>query len=204
MRKVLFSLTLVVAAAALASQPSWALDTNFKVFGGLSYISPLGDEDVDFGAVSDSVEASNQLGWTVGFEWKFIKRIGIEVDAVNAKHDIEFDGDKIAEIGFTPVSASLNFHVINTKIVDLYIAPTATYVIWGDLDFESGLSVSLDDENADNDFAYGASVGLDIGLGEHFAIFGGVRWLNLDIAGDNIDDISVDPLLSRLGVAFRF
>jgi outer membrane protein W len=193
---------LILAVMVLVAQPALAQDNMFKVFGGLAYISPLDDEEVDFGTVKDSIEASEELGWTVGIEIRFTDAIGLELDAVRATHDIEFGGDAIGEIDFTPLSASLNFHIVHTTIVDLYIAPTATYILWGDLEFDSS---SLGDLDAENDFAYGASVGLDIGLGDNFAIFGGVRWLNADIEPDDGDEeIGVDPLISRLGVAFRF
>ena len=56
----------------------------------------------------------------------------------------------------------------------------------------------------DDEFAYGASLGLEIGLGDTFAIMGGLRWLKADIEPDGIEKIGIDPLFSRLGVALRF
>ena len=185
---------LLVATPVLAADPP-----SFKVFGGASYVSPLGEEDVTFGTVTDSVEASEALGWTVGLEARFNQILGLEFDYVNATNDIEFGGDVVGEVDMQPLSATLNFHLIPTSIVDLYIGPTASYFIFGDAEVESVGSLDVDDE-----FAYGASLGLEIGLGKTFAILGGVRWLKVDLTPEGGEEIAVDPLLSRLGVALRF
>ncbi len=192
------SLVFVVLAATIA--PVMAADhPRFKVFGAASFVSPLGEEDVDFGAVKDSVEASDEVGWNIGFEARFTTLLGLEIDFVNSTNDIEFAGETIAEVDMQPLSATLNFHLVPTGIVDFYIGPTATYFIYGDVEFETLGEVGTDDE-----FAYGASVGLEIGLGDHFAILGGVRWLKTDLTTDDEDEFAVDPLFSRLGVALRF
>lgn len=205
MKKLCIGLALAMAVAASQFQPALAQDNKVKIFAGASYISPLDEADVDIGAITDSIEASSELGWTVGVEFRFGEWIGLEVDYVSATHDIEFGGQQIAEIDFAPISASLNVHLVHTKLVDLYIAPTATYVYWGDLELDSGQTINLSDLDTDDEVSFGASLGLDIGLGEHFAVFGGVRWLSVDFENDDIDgSIGVDPLLSRLGVAVRF
>ncbi|HET9481555.1 MAG TPA: hypothetical protein VFP98_07360, partial [Candidatus Polarisedimenticolia bacterium] len=119
--------------AGAATSPLLAADTpKFKVFGAASYMSPLGESDIDFGAVRDSVEAADQLGWTVGFEARFNPVLGLEVDYINATSDIEFAGETIGDVDMQPLSATLNFHLIPTSIVDLYVGPTATYFIFSD------------------------------------------------------------------------
>ncbi|HET6373203.1 MAG TPA: outer membrane beta-barrel protein [Candidatus Polarisedimenticolia bacterium] len=188
-------LAVLVATPALADTPK------FKIFGGASYVSPLGEEDVDFGTVRDSIKASDELGWTLGVECRFNKVVGLELDYVNVTNDIEFGDDVVGELDMQPLSATLNFHLIPTSIVDLYVGPTATYFIFGDVKLDD-LGESLDSEN---EFAYGASVGLEIGLGDTFAIMGGVRWLKVDFQPqDSNEEFAVDPLFSRLGVALRF
>ncbi|HEY3175991.1 MAG TPA: outer membrane beta-barrel protein [Candidatus Polarisedimenticolia bacterium] len=194
------SCPLIITLAALVAGPAFASDhPSFKVFGAASYVSPLSEEDVDFGTVRDSVKASDELGWNVGFEVRFNRLIGLELDYINATNDIEFGGEVIGEVKMQPLSATLNFHVIPTRVVDLYLGPTASYFVWGDTHIDS-----LGDLNSDNELAYGASVGLEIGFGKVFALLGGVRWLKVDLSPDTIEPIAVNPLFSRLGVAFRF
>lgn len=189
-----------VALVLLGSSTALAADTpKFKVFGGASYVSPLAEDDVTIGSVEDSIEASDELGWTVGFEFRFNKVLGLELDYVNATNDIEFGGDTIGDVHIQPLSATLNFHLIPTSIVDLYLGPTASYFIVDDVEVDS-----VGEFKTDNEFAYGASLGLEIGFGDTFAILGGVRWLKADIEPDGLDEIGLDPLLTRLGVAFRF
>ncbi len=205
MRKALVIVTLLAApmgGAALAQ------DTHFKIFGTASYVASLSEEDVDFGTVRDSVEASDELGWAFGFEWRFGKHLGVEVDYVNSTNDIELGGQAVAEVDFQPVSASLNFHLIHTTFIDFYVAPTASYIDWGDVEITgSGGNFNItSDIEADPEFAWGAQVGVDVGLGESFIVTGGVRWLKADLSPDdnNVDELGIDPLVSRVGVGLRF
>jgi hypothetical protein len=118
---------------------------------------------------------------------------------VNATHDVEFSGSTVAEVDLEPLSASLNLHLIHTTIIDFYVAPTVSYVSWGDLEIFGGDSVSTDGQTV-----LGASVGLDVGLGRSFALVGGVRYLDLDLEADGTEDVSVNPLFTRLGIALRW
>ena len=57
-----FYAALVVLAALALATPAMAQDTHhFKIFGAISYISPLGEEDVDAGSVTESVQASGPI-----------------------------------------------------------------------------------------------------------------------------------------------
>ncbi|HKY34214.1 MAG TPA: outer membrane beta-barrel protein [Candidatus Polarisedimenticolia bacterium] len=192
---------LVTAAAAAAAgvQHASADTPKFKIFGAASYVSPLSEDDVTIGTVRDSVQASDELGWNVGFEARFSKVVGLEVDYVNVTNDVEFGDDVIGEVDMQPLSATLNFHVIPTGIVDLYVGPTASYFIFGDVELDD-----LGDVETDNELAYGASVGLEIGLGDTLAIMGGLRWLKVDLDFEDTVETGVDPLFSRLGLALRF
>lgn len=196
------SMMIAIAAAVVLAAPAQAQDVNFKVFGAAGYVSPLSDENVTIGSVTDSIQAASQAGWNVGFEWRMTKLLGLEFDYLNATHDIEFGDATIGETTFQPISATLNFHLVHTKVVDFYLGPTASYVDWGNIDRNDGGSIPIDGE-----FAYGGSIGLDIGLGKSFAIIGGVRYLVVDLTATDagtVDSVAVNPLVSRLGVAFRW
>ncbi|HUD70940.1 MAG TPA: outer membrane beta-barrel protein [Dongiaceae bacterium] len=193
----------VLAALALAT-PAMAGDTpHFKIFGGISYVSPLGEDDVTIGSITDSVQGSNETGYEFGFEWRFGKWFGLEASYVDVTQEFEFNNTTI-ESDMKPINVALNFHLIHSKFVDFYVAPVASFVEWGDFEIPGGGSESVDSETA-----YGVQVGLDISLGRNVAIIGGVRWLSLDITPDDpsvTDDqsVAVDPLFTRLGIAFRF
>jgi outer membrane protein W len=188
--------------ALAAAQPALAQDTHFKLFGAISYISPLGEDDVTIGSITDSVQASNESGWEAGIEFRFVKLLGLEVSYLNATNDIEFGDTTIGEVDLTPYNVALNFHLIPSKYFDFYVAPVVSFVNWGDLKFDDGTSAGTDSE-----VAYGAAVGLDISFHKNFAFIGGVRWLSLDLTSDDpaVDEtVAVDPLFARVGFAFRF
>jgi outer membrane protein W len=196
--KRLVSGAVLGAALVLAAAPARAQDDKFKIFGAVSYVAPTSESTISVSSVSESVKASKEAGYDVGFEWRWGKLFGLEVDYVNVTQNVEVDGVKFADVDFSPLSGTLNFHLIHTKVVDFYFGPTYSYVNWGALHLDNGTTTSTENENA-----WGASVGLDIGLGKTFAIIGGVRYLDLDLRS-NGETVNINPLLSRLGVALRF
>src|SRR5688572_5847088 len=110
-------------------QPIFAWEEkHFKIFGAATWVSPLGSEDVDIGDISDSLEFSDELGWNFGVEFRFNEWIGLEVDYINVTNDVELGDATVGEIDFSPLSASLNFHIVHTDVIDLYLAPTGSWV----------------------------------------------------------------------------
>jgi outer membrane protein W len=200
MRKLLFSILVVAIVAAVVATPAQAQGNKFKIYAAAVNVAPLGSEDVDVDEVVESVEASSEVGWEIGFEWRFGKWAGLQFDYLQADHDVEIGGTPIATTGMAPLSASLNFHVLHSKYLDLYVGPTVSYVDWDDIQ-------ELDDDEsvaADSEFAYGLQVGLDISVAKSVAIVTGLRYTKLDITPDGEDGLSIDPLYAKAGVAFRW
>jgi outer membrane protein W len=194
-------LALTAVLCVLAAQPLFAAsDTKFKIFGAAAWVAPLDDEDVSIDAVDDTLEAAEAVGWNLGFEFRFTDRLGLELDYINSTQDLDFGGETIGEFRIEPVSASLNIHLFDSDVVDLYLAPTASWVFFNDVEFEN-ITGEVD---VDPEFAWGASIGLDIGLGERFAIVTGLRWLNLEAGGDDVGEFGIDPLIARAGLGIRF
>ena len=182
-----------VPALALADEPP-----KFKVFGAAVWIAPLNEDEVTLGTVRDTIKASDDLGWNVGFEARFNKPLGLEIDYVNSTNDIKFGGRTVDNVHLQPLSATLDIHLIPSKRFDFYVGPTVSYFKVGDVDLGTGTTFKTD-----NDFVWGASVGLEFG-GERFGVITGLRWLNADISPSGAPKISVDPLFSRAGLVFRF
>lgn len=183
-----------------------AQDTHFKFYGGAAYVAPLSSEDVTVGSVTDAVQAEDQVGWNFGFEGRVGKLIGLELDYVNANQDISLGGTTIGSADFSPLTFSVNFHIVPTTIVDFYIGASYAYVSWGDVKlnqagetFFSTTGLTTDSANA-----WGAALGLDIGIGKHFAFTAGLRYLDLPLEVTGGESIAVNPLIGRLGVAIRF
>lgn len=202
MRKV-YAALVVLGALAMATPASAQQEWHYKIFGGMAYVSPLAEDKQDVGGVEEAIKASSEIGYEFGVEFRFAKLIGLEFSYVDAEHDIEVDDIVIGTASMKPLNAALNFHIFPTKHFDLYVAPVASYVTWGDFEPEGGGP----SEEIDSEIAYGLQLGVDIGFGKTFAIYGGLRWLSLDAEpeeGGAVDSVGVDPLFARLGVAFRF
>ena len=190
---------LVVAIVALvAISPASAQNNKFKVYLAYNYVSPNGSESVQDGGLTQTLEAASAAGYSLGFEWRLGKWAGLEFDYLRSDQDIDLGGVTVAETTMNPLSASFNFHLIHSKILDFYFGPTLSYVNWDDVKTVDGESFSTDSE-----YGYGLQVGLDISLIKSVAIVTGLRYTKLGITADD-QDVDVDPLFAKVGVAFRW
>jgi outer membrane protein W len=196
MRKLLVLSTLIVVLLAVA--PAHAQGNNFKFYAAANYVVPTGSSDIDIDDVIGQIEASTEAGWSVGFEWRTGKWFGLELDYLQAEHDLDFEGETVASTSMSPLSASLNFHLVHTKIIDLYLGPTASYFDFGDIEVVDG-----DDVSADSEWGYGAQIGMDFSLIKSVAIVTGIRYTTVEVSAEG-DSITVDPLFAKVGIPIRF
>jgi outer membrane protein W len=195
---------LIVAGLAYGS--AFAQDTHVKIYGGAAYVAPMSDSSITLGSVTDTVKAEQQVGWNFGFEGRLGKLIGLELDYINATQDIDYGGTVIGSTDFSPLTFTVNFHIVPTKLIDFYLGPSYAYVNWGDIKLNQAgqtffSTTGLATESAG---AWGAGLGLDIGLGKHFAFTGGLRYLDVPLKVEGGGSAAVNPLVGRLGVAVRF
>jgi outer membrane protein W len=197
----LYSALSAVGGAAFAALPAHAQDGSsydFKLFGGAAYVSPLSDSSLP--GIANSVEASSEVGWEIGGEWKPSDRLGIEVAYFDATHDVEADGTAIGEISLRPWNVSLNFHLVDRDRFSWWVGPTVSYIDWSEVELNGGGRLDVDSETT-----FGASTGMTIGLGDTFAFQAGLRWLDASVDSPSLpDEVSVDPLFASVGIAFRF
>jgi outer membrane protein W len=190
----------VGVAAALVAAPSSAQEDgyDFKLFGGAAYVAPLSDSSLT--GVADTVEASTEYGWEIGGEWKPSDRFGLELAYLDAEHDVEADGTVIGDIDLRPLTFTANFHLVSREAIDWYVGPTLAYIDWSEVRLGGGGSLDVESETT-----YGISTGVDIGFGDTFALQLGLRWLDASVESPVLpNDVKVDPLFTRVGVAFRF
>jgi len=189
----------VAVLAFLVAAPASAQGNRFKVYAAYNYVTPNGSDELTIDNIKDKVEGSSESGWSVGFEWRLGKWAGLQFDYLNADQGIEFAGVKVAESTMSPLSASFNFHLIHTRIIDFYFGPTVSYVNWDDIkEVDTGQTVP-----ADSEFAYGAQVGADFSLFKSIAIVAALRYTQLDISSEG-ESVAINPLFSTVGVAFRW
>ncbi|HEX4825563.1 MAG TPA: OmpW family outer membrane protein [Candidatus Polarisedimenticolaceae bacterium] len=197
----------LVSFALIGAAPAFAQGTHFKLYGGAAYVAPLSESDVTVGSVTDSVKAEKQVGWNVGAEVRLGKLIGIELDYIDATQDVKVGGATLGHTTFSPFTGTVNFHLLHSSLVDLYLGPSYSYVNWGNLELNQQGQAFFGSSGlgTDSESAWGAAVGLDIGFGKHFAITGGLRYLDVKLqASSSSQSVAVNPLIGRLGVAVRF
>jgi opacity protein-like surface antigen len=185
---------------AAGPQAAAASDWSFKLYGMLARVSPLSESEQDVGGVVDAVEASSELGYNFGIEFKG-SLLGIELDYLYAEHEISHEtAGLLGDVAFQPISATLNLH-FPLGMFELYGGPTAAYVNWGDLELGSG-----DDLEIEPEFAFGLSAGVDFGITKNLAATGGLRWLNVSAQPEDGggEELEVDPLFVRFGIAARY
>jgi outer membrane protein W len=184
---------LVAAAQAARAEGS------FKLYAMAAYVSPLSETEQNVGGVTQAIKASQEFGFNFGAEFRASPLLGIELDYLYAKHEVEgSSAGVLGETTFQPISATLNFH-LPAGMLDVYGGPTLAYVNWGDLEIPSSPTVEIDPETA-----FGLSVGADIGMAPAFAITGGLRWLSLKAQPQGGGSVDVNPLFARIGLAAKF
>ena len=199
MKKWMVLAALVVAVMIVVS-PANAQGNKFKVYAAANYVLPTSDLKTRFDDELDTVELAAAAGWSLGFEWRLGKWGGLELDYLMADYDIEFAGEKIAETTMSPLTASFNFHIVHTKIIDFYIGPSVSYVTWDDVSFADG-----DEAGVDSEWAYGAQIGTDFALIKTVAIVTALRWQQMDLSpSDGDESIGVNPLYAKVGIAVRW
>lgn len=168
----------------------------FQMWAATTYVSPLSERDRNLSGVTNAVKASSEMGYQFGAELRG-GPIGLALDYLHAKHELQGSSGLLGTTDFNPISASLYIH-LPTPVVETYIGPTVSYVNWGDLTTSTGT------QGVDAKLGYGLTLGADLPLGPALAIGAGLRWLKVDAETDNVPTVAVDPLISRLGLSLRF
>jgi outer membrane protein W len=199
LRRVGVAITVGATAALFAgSSGAQERDYDFKLFGGAANVAPQSDSSLP--GVANTVEASKENGWEIGGEWRATDRFGLEVAYFAAEHDVEANGTAIGKIDLRPWTLTANFHLLSRDTFNWYVGPTLSYIDWSDVALAGGGRLNVDGETT-----YGVSTGLDLGFGDRVALQLGLRWLEASVESDALpDEVAVDPLFARVGVAFRF
>jgi outer membrane protein W len=165
------------------------------------------------------------FGLALSGEFRISDRLGVEagIQAAN-KSEVRFSfrapdganlGDPLAaqpedNLSFTIVDAALNVY-LTSGTLDFYVGPVLGYIFYDDtLNVLVGNLSQPASFEIDDDFAYGAVVGVDIDIADSNCFFtSSVKYLvaSYDIQirnDDSSDDIDFDPWIVRLGFGYRF
>jgi outer membrane protein W len=173
-----------------------------------------------------TLEPQDTIAFTVGYEYRWSDLLGLDFTLLSATSDVDGrlqgtfwindsntgelistgpldETEGIGDVEFMPLMASVNFHLTPKATVDFYVAPVLAYVSYGDLDL-LGEKVSLED-----DFTYGAVIGLDVPAANTNWFFNGaLRYLPSETKPDAADftgnSLDVSPIMIQVAAGFRF
>ena len=177
--------------------------------GSLVDVSPTGDGD----ALGGTIEVDSAWGGSLGWEWRCGHWVGIDLNAIYAKHDIDAVGfGKVGDTAFVPVTLGLNVHVTPTSSpVDVFVGPLFGYAIFDDLETQvDGFALKAD---VGTSFVYGVNLGIEVPAPKRgWAFFAAVKYLvaeyDADLTVDRADagnlGVDVDPWVGQFGIAYRY
>jgi hypothetical protein len=168
------------------------------VWAATSYIAPLSESDRNVGGVTAAVTGSNAMGYEFGIEFRK-GSMGFAFDYLHSRQELQHaTAGFLGSADFNPISASLMLH-LPTPVLDLAAGVTASYVNWGDLTLQNGTTRPLDAK-----LGYGFTVSGDFALSKALALTGGMRWMKLQADPPGVGTVTMDPLVSHVGLALRF
>ncbi|HYV20349.1 MAG TPA: hypothetical protein VFC25_15105, partial [Verrucomicrobiae bacterium] len=96
------------------------------------------------------------------------------------------------------------FHVLDSQRFDLWFAPLVSWYSFGDFDIDD--AIDNEDVELNTEWGYGVGVGWEAGLGKSrkWAITTGIRYVKVELEGEDISGIDFDPIIARVGLAFRW
>jgi hypothetical protein len=170
------------------------------------------DDNVDFndGAFGVSELSWNDPAFGLGFdvERRFSRLIGLDLGVGYTNMDIDFDhtvgaGTQTDSLGVIPIWLALNFHLVASEKLDLYLGPQIAYIIYlDDLSYDVG-GVGTFDFDTDNEFpSLGFLFGADYWMNDAWGVNFAFRFQDTDADSDH--DLPLDPTFVTLGISYRF
>jgi len=206
-------LIVVLAAVAIAGSARAAEDdTSWRVGLEFAWLDPSGDFSTT--TVDDNtVRSRYDSGFGVGTrgEYQFAPQFGVELSALGAG-SVELsagnDGSWVKVSAVAPLMVGFNFHLTPDRPVDFYVGPMLGLVRYSDVEYRAGFGEVSISVSVEDDFAWGAIVGLEIPLGSGgWQVQGNLRYIETDIR-DSGGPISInsefDPLIVSIGMGYRF
>ena len=178
-----------------------------------THLAITGSQEV-FEVEQSSSDSSNaHLGFGAAVEYRLNQRLGFELGASGARTpDVEgtSNGQRFNYgdgPGFYPIWAGVNFHLLKNDRLDVYAGPRVAFVQFSDFELEvSGQQVEY---TVDDDFAWGATIGVAYRLGGgNWALSAELTYLDVDMEvsekGGAVTNVGFNPTTLGLGLAYRF
>lgn len=195
-------------------------------------VTNAGDWILRVRAISiDPNESSDQIGDTgsevgvdsatvpeVDVTYMFTKRLGLELIAAVADHDLyasggALNGADLGTVSILPPTLVAQFHPFPGGLFDFYVGAGINYTNFYDYDLSDDLAgLGVTDIGYSSSFGLAGNIGLSFYLGNNFHFNGDIKYIQVSTdaeirtADGVLDTVSVDinPWVFGLGVGWKF
>ncbi len=150
----------------------------------------------------------------MSWERRFSGPLGIELGAKYYRPELVLPGGGVFgipgaafsdDVSIVPITAGLNIHLGSSERFDFYFGPQIAYVTYGSV--EPPTTFVADEFDFDDELTWGAKVGIDIPLGDTWALTISADYLAanaaLQVNGAEYE-IQPKPVSINFGAAVRF
>ncbi|MGQ7247781.1 OmpW/AlkL family protein [Halomonas sp. V046] len=212
MRHPLLSSIIVatLAGSALASTQAMAYgEGDIYTRVGIAKVSPDSDNGSLMGGTMETdVHDDNGFAFTLGY--RFHDKFGVELLAAEPfEHDVDLNvgGQSIgADVEHLPPTLTLQYYPLGgtQARVQPYVGLGVNYTHFSDEDIDlAGADLDLDES-----WGWAGQAGVDLLIDEHWAFNMAVWYLDIDsdvdLNGEDIGEIDVDPYVVMGGISYRF
>jgi outer membrane protein W len=197
----------IPTAEAQSDYKGW----RFRAWGGV-VCRCVESDDVTFDDPTYGLSATEAGGTSFGvgidFEYRFTKLFGLDLAIGYTEMDVDFKQSLTPTVAtdtlaVLPIWLAANFHVVNTKTVDFWVAPQIAFVSWNDpLTFPVPGEPTFVFETKNEFPALGLALGVDWWLSEKNGLNFAFRFIDAD--ADEGHNLPVDPTFITVGYARRF
>lgn len=192
---------MLVAVIVVFGTPASAERGDKDVRFGFIYSMPTSD----YTAEGETTEMDGSLGFQASFEYGLTALMGVEAGFSSTSHDVtstDLPDSDLGKMDLLTLAVGLNFHLVRSESMDLFVGPMLGNAFWGDLQFTDP---AFDDYPTDDQVFFGVNAGIDLPIGEGgWAFSGSLRYSLLDAALEGGPDMGVDPLVLGAGLSYSF
>lgn len=204
------ALVLLVLPAVADAQGNWI----FRV-RGIS-ISP-NDSSSEILETGTEVTVDSRTTIEVDLTYMFSERVGVEVIAATARHDLATAGGALGganagSVKVLPPTVTLQYF-LGTENIRPYIGAGINYTYFYSYELSDDLAgIGISDVKFSNSFGLAGDIGVDIGFGGNWLLNLDAKYIMIDTNADlktgtatlETVKVDIDPWVFGVGIGYRF
>ena len=197
---------IAIALVAIVTSPLLAQSNELALLGGMTSVSTTnsGGSSIDF---------DNGTAYGLSYNRFWTRSFSTDFSVMKSSHDgnIGFEGEPLLDTGsldLTTFAGTLQYHVIHTRPLDVYVGAGAAHVSADDLKSADLVAAGVPNVSIDSQTTWLLNAGAAIGIGRSFAVGIDGKYVRYrpDSAspGTDVVRLDLDPLTIALALKFRF